>query len=655
MRNDEDTDVTQVDSWIKWFKTRKSAPTIDRFHKATLFQTFNASISDEECKKQLIKQNELSFLLATNFGKGSIAIIHHCNEIGGNIGTLDEFFGAIQGVQKNSTCVITPNTDTLFSIAARDQPLPKTQDIMNATTMGDIDNLVIDESNKFTGRSFIPIPPFMLEPIDRAIDASRGCSKTTLLEVINTIKDYDSNLVSIEGITLEKAEESCEYLLHWLYLVSQEKIVPTPTMGCCDETVREYYNNLEMIHLKTENRNQVTTPSPVSGELTRPLEIIANSSSVTRDYLDKLTQIQSSSGDKKSKSFTKLAKKYQHMLLVASSFGTVTCTHLNPDGLEFFSQSSSLHSQIFLNSYLEARDIDCSISSALATILMHGSFTWANAVTPSGLASSVISSKDIMNNDTLYEGIVLDYSIKHEITNESLSKLTKTKVLYPTDIEAMIQRLDALTALAELFFGDTSLIYKGLDELIYACRKNKTLLRRKLCLDDMFIPKFLYSVDDRVNQWLIQCSQSDNVEETSMELVQFSNLIVKLQLNEFSCFLPVNIKKIIKDKSKKRDSPEVKGPNSESNKNGKKAKQENVMVRNENVDQDWKLKDSENWNLTFRHKSRDAPTLANGSKACLKYHVKGFCFDDCKFRGSHHQLTGDDHEKTKTYIKSLRE
>ena len=126
------------------------------------------------------------------------------------------------------------------------------------------------------------------------------------------------------------------------------------------------------------------------------------------------------------------------MLLVVSSIGNVTSTNLNTDRLEFFSQSSSLHAQIYLNNYFEAWNIDCSISSALVTILMHGIFTWSNAVTPSGLASSVISSKDILTNDSLYQGIILDYSIKHEISDELLSKLTKTQVLYPNDIENII-------------------------------------------------------------------------------------------------------------------------------------------------------------------------------------------------------------------------
>lgn len=283
--------------------------------------------------------------------------------------------------------------------------------------------------------------------------------------------------------------------------------------------------------------NNTNTPLPPASPATnqnfqRPLEIIANSSTHTREYLDKLTQMQQSSGDKNTRNFKKLARKYQKMLLVASSLGNVVAQDINEEGKEFFSQTSTLNAQIFLNSYLEAREVECTISSALATVLMHGSFTWSNEVTPSGLSASVISSRDIINNDTLYEGIVLDFSIKHEISNESLKKLTKTQVLYPTDIESMIQRLDALAALSELFFGDKSLIYRGLDEFIYECKKNKMLLRRRYSLDDMFIPKFLYSVDDRVNQWLTQCGIEDNVSATSLDLVEFKPVLLTTKYKE---------------------------------------------------------------------------------------------------------------------------
>ena len=383
----------------------------------------------------------------------------------------------------------------------------------------------------------------------------------------------------------------------------------------------------------------------------RPLEIIANSSTITREYLDKLTQIQTTNGEKQNKSFKKIAKKYQKMMLIASSRGDVVNTNLNDEALDFFSQSSSLLAQIFLNSYLEAKDIVCSISTALTTILMHGSFLWSNAVNPSGLSASVISTKDVINNDSLYDGIVLDYTIKHEITDGSLHKLMKTKIIYPTKIESTINRIDALAALSKLFFGESSHLARGLDQLVFECKRNKTLLKRKLALDEMFIPKILYAVDDRVNQWLSQCCREQSVSETSLGLVNFTNIIEKLQMNDFNCYLPINLRQIIKEET----SPTKRSTTQENNKNKKRTKQDNVStIKNENIKEEWRLKDGENWNQTFRHKSKDAPMLSVNCRTCLKYHVKGYCFQDCNFRNSHIKLNDEDAEKTDAYIRSLR-
>lgn len=77
------------------------------------------------------------------------------------------------------------------------------------------------------------------------------------------------------------------------------------------------------------------------------------------------------------------------------------------------------------------------------------------------------------------------------------------------------------------------------------------------------------------------------------------------------------------------------------------------MVRNEDVVNSWKLQSGEQWNQTFRHKSRDGPLRSMNSKLCLKCHVKGFCFSDCNFKGSHAKLLGDDYQKADKYIQSL--
>ena len=100
----------------------------------------------------------------------------------------------------------------------------------------------------------------------------------------------------------------------------------------------------------------------------------------------------------------------------------------------------------------------------------------------------------------------------------------------------------------------------------------------------------MYAVDDRINQWLTQCGQCRTVAETSIKLIRLSNIVTKIQLNEFTCFLPLNIKKIVKESEKKRESPDGKiSSNGSSCVDGKKQKQNRTIVRNENVKTEWKL------------------------------------------------------------------
>ena len=55
------------------------------------------------------------------------------------------------------------------------------------------------------------------------------------------------------------------------------------------------------------------------------------------------------------------------------------------------------------------------------------------------------------------------------------------------------------------------------------------------------------------------------MNETTLELVNFSEIIIKIQLNDFNCYLPTNICKIIKDEA----SPSKRGTTQENTKNKK--------------------------------------------------------------------------------------
>ena len=136
------------------------------------------------------------------------------------------------------------------------------------------------------------------------------------------------------------------------------------------------------------------------------------------------------------------------------------------------------------------------------------------------------------------------------------------------------------------------------------------------------------------------------VTDTDLSLIEFSSLLADVQFNKFSYFLPPSIGVVTEDKSPE----EVKGLENPL----KKKKEAASYEKNENVVKDWKLRNNETWGTVFRHKASEGPVLSLGCKPCLKFHVKGGCFSDCKLRKSHCQLVDEDKSKMESFIKSLR-
>ena len=163
-----------------------------------------------------------------------------------------------------------------------------------------------------------------------------------------------------------------------------------------------------------------------------------------------------------------------------------------------------------------------------------------------------------------------------------------------------------------------------------------------LFLQKVKLQKFICAIDERIYLWLKQCRSKESVTDTDIALVEFSTLLSDVQLNRFSYFLPPSITRL--------DTGDV------ANKKLKKRKEKDraEMIKNTAQVEEWKLRASESWETVFKEKTVDGPILSFGCKPCLKFHVKGVCYDDCKNSESHKVLAGKDKEKTEDYIKSLR-
>jgi hypothetical protein len=625
--------------WCDWFKSRESAKLIDQSNQERLFSTFNSTVSTNDCIEAVLSHNETVFLSKASFGVGKVSVFHHLTAVGGTIyNTNSKTYGFIQGLGKSTAISMTPDIDVLFRIPGNAVPTPTTTQVLAVSTEAEIDALTNSATVTYRPRNFIPIPPFLVDIVQNSISNSNGNSKYVLIDCVKAIKDFDTLHTNDEDF-VDKARSKCKDIMLWLYLVGDNNpaIEAVQTMGCQNEQVAETLEAIKLSCLSQKQETSSTISDQVEKSLKRPFEVLASSASSTSDFMEKLTNLQNQSSEKSSKSFKKIPAKYQNMILVASSVGEVTVVDYDADAVDFFKCSTNLNAQVMINSMFETEGVECSISAAVTTTLLYGSFLWKNSLSPSGLAASVISSEGIFRSDTLYEGMILDYATRFDMSEASLSKLTKTQVVFPKDVEELTHRLKALHLLASFFFKKSGYMSQGLKKLLNFCASNRTLIKTRIHLDSKFIAKLICAVDERIYIWLKQCSIESSVEDTDVSLMNFAQLTQDIQLNRFNYLLPP----CVTSANQKDKDPTLKKKKFEAEKNT-------------SITREWKLRPCESWEAIFQNKTNDGPTLSLGCKPCLKYQVKGICYNDCKHKDSHKILQGEDKAKTDKYIKELR-
>ena len=634
--------------WMSWFNSRISSEVVNKRNQEALFVLFEAEKSDDKIIENLLSHQETVFLQKVAVGSNRVAIFHHLLSIGGNLyDSGAKEFGFFQGVGESNTTAMTPDIDVLKEVPSDTAiQIPTMANLFEVSSIDEINALTVGTRSSFRPRNFIPIPPFLLDSMHETIAESNGDSKVVLLKAVEKIKEFDTTHDGDEEYT-DKAKSKCKNFIQWLYLVAteNESIKGVPVVGCSSERIAKALASVSASELSKKKEVSFSISDQVESSLKRPFEVLAASSSSTSDFMEKLTQMQSQSNEKSSKSFKKIPQKYQNMILVASSIGEVTELDYDADGAEFFKSSNTLNAQVLLNSLFETENIECSVSAAVATTLLYGSFLWKDTLSPSGFAASVLSSEGVLRLDTLHEGMILDYSTRFDISSSSLSKLTKTQVLFPSDIDELVHRVRAFQVLAAFFFKKNGFLSQGLKRVVNFCMDNKMLLKTRMYMDKSFIAKFICAIDDRVNQWLKQCSLKTSITDTDLSLIEFSSLISDVQFNRFAYFLPPSVASVKEEPKKDSDEEE---------KVTKKKKEAPKYIKNENQVSDWKLRNNETWGTVFKHKSIEGPVLSTGCKPCLKYHVKGGCFADCKLKSTHCQLKSDDKQKVNDFIKSLR-
>ena len=240
--------------------------------------------------------------------------------------------------------------------------------ILAVTITEEIDNLTTSDTASYRARPLIPLPPFLARPVNQIILRSQGDIKLILLEIIRAIKEFDTSHDQDAEFT-EKAAVKCVPLLNWLYLaMKNDSPIPKIDFEVCEnDTITEILKKVTKDNLGSRKETM---------SISEPLEKIAASNLMTQNAIISMfkTQESSSSSDKSSRSFAKIAPSYKNMILIPGTSGEAIPECINNEGMQFFSQSNEENALVFLNANLEERNIRVSVPAAVATLLLHGSF-----------------------------------------------------------------------------------------------------------------------------------------------------------------------------------------------------------------------------------------------------------------------------------------
>ena len=624
-------------SWTEYFDSRESSTTINKKKIGDLFQAFDHSFSASETANKLEKSNQTVFLAKLSLN-GGLQLFHHFLQVGDPLYSDDSTHsGFIVGTQKDTASGMTPDVTVLLNDPDLNAvSVPKREEIMNCDNIADIDNLVSSTTQSIRPRNFIPVPPFLVNIIENTIQISGGDAKVILKEVITSIKTFDDIHVS-DAEYVDKAAIKCKFLVQWLYLASigetHIKKIPVQICGC--SALASKFNKL---------KQEIFGQNDVSSHLhafSAPLSQLATSTRTTQEAIGKLVDMQSQNSEKSSNSFKKIPSTYKKMLMIANGSSNIVPDTLNDEAMAFFALSKAKLAHIHLNSMLETENIRVSVSPALANHLWNGSFLWVNHVTPSGLAASVLTSESYLKNDVLQEALVLDISTRFSISDENVSKLTETTIVFPVTVDEFLERQKALHLLSVFFFEEDKLLPQALKMFLNWCNANRALLEARTSGDKKYLVKLTLAIDERIYLWLRSCCRAANLNDTKQDLMNFHSMVSNIEINCFNYSIPSAVKSLKNDKDSGSSS-------------NKKQKTAGKRVENNNMVDSWKLRPNESYDNVFKDKVKNGPILSMGCHGCHKFHNKGYCFDDCHNKDSHKELSGDDWNKFDRYCKVCR-
>ena len=583
-----------------------SSPSEDRFSKI----------------KSLTGDQGDSILLYYSSVSKSIQFIHNITDIGSKNWSRDPILVALNGLNREKAIPVIIEIDSIFETITIDTPTFTRLSSIDDKDLFDITEAPDSNAQRFIHLPFLLLPPFLWETASKIDDKSPSSVFLTFSKSIDAFIEKHQDDTDLNTVT----KRTCSNIYTFLWAASKGHITSIRTLPSVDDNEIETWSNLRHSQCLTRKETRLTQP-------------VVNHN---RDF-DKIAQaieLQSASllasqTESSRKGFSKLDRSTRNLILNATSSNTeIASGSATEHCIDFYKQSSHGNARLhFIRTLKHSFKAQTEVSAGVITSIFNGGFTRSYDDSPSNFSTFSFPEKKFFSKHAITDCIILQLkeTSGKGLTSDDVEAALKQGIEIPTSVDSMRYSIFNITAASKFFFGEFSLLSQALTKIHNHIVHNRTTYISILSQDSMFIAKYLFAIDTRVNLWLESCEESQMRDEVDDDLINFSEILNQVRIRNFDYKLPPSIRKV----AKKQPSPDHSGSGPPSKKGKFTTENENKRVINDKRIEEW-IPDQDTYSSALRSSEalKSRPKL-NDTIMCHRFHSKGYCFENCNNKRTH--------------------
>jgi hypothetical protein len=345
--------------------------------------------------------------------------------------------------------------------------------------------------------------------------------------------------------------------------------------------------------------------------------------------LERLVTALEAKSEKETK--TKVSNEVKQALLLGGSTNGITmATEVPTTGMEILSTTSEAQALTLLTRAFRKLDHPMvRFSPAQVKCIRTFRASWSRNELPQGFSNlcNKLWSAEVETSDFMVKIRAKEES-NTPLTEAEVSKLTKNTYHLPTKLVPMLRSLKTQMCLLKIFFGPNAFVSVCYQEFLDKLARSEQDMEMMIARDPMFPTHLLLRVDNVVRIFLDAVVVEDSIKAIPFScLSEFNAIYNELAMDKFliptvpKWISTVSNSEIISDPKDEADKSPGNG-----RRKGKKNSDLGGMITNNNVLPRLCITAEE-----YKKKLSHDKHQGIKPKKCIKWHIRGLCFDKCRY------------------------